>query len=237
MRAAGLIAANLLREQRWLLVVLVLWVVLSSAAASWGDSRASIEDVLFFLKQQAMYGVAFTAFLASAAIHNERKSRRILAVLSKGIERREYLGGLLLGVCSASVIYCAAMALAGVVVFPRAHVPQPGSWIVIVTLLVISVLTSSIAMLFATIMPPFLAAIATAFTMGAMSVAAKLAPAASIVLPIYPLLRAILEFSPAYRLRWLDYLPLLIVALVEAGLVWLTAARVFAYRDVAVSVE
>lgn len=230
-----LIAANFLREQRWVLVALVASVILLSSLASW--DAASLDDVLYFLKQQALYGVAFSVFLASAAIHNDRRSRRILAVLSKGIKRGEYLAGLLLGVWSASFVYCVAMALAGVVVFPRAKVPQPSSWIIIVALLLVSMLTSAISLLFATIMPPLLAALATAFTLGIMSAIAKVAAVTGIAFPVFPLVKMVVEFSPATRLRWSMALPYLVITLIESIVAWWIAARVFAVRDVAIPVE
>jgi ABC-type transport system involved in multi-copper enzyme maturation permease subunit len=232
-----LIAANFLREQRWVLVALVASVIVLSALASWDTAHTALDDVLYFLKQQALYGVAFSVFLASAAIHNDRRSRRILAVLSKGITRREYLAGLLLGVWAASFVYCVAMALAGVVVFPRARVPQPSSWIIIVGLLLVSMLTSAISLLFATMMPPLLAALSTALTLGAMSAIANAIPVTAFVLPTFPILKMIVAFSPATRLRWSMALPYMIVTLVEAIVAFVLAARVFAVRDVAIPVE
>jgi ABC-type transport system involved in multi-copper enzyme maturation permease subunit len=236
-RAAGLIAVNFLREQRWVLVVLVSSVVVLSSLASWDAPRNAIDDVLYFLKQQAMYGVAFAVFLASAAIHNDRRSRRILSVLSKGIERRDYLAGLLLGVWSASFIYCIAMSLAGVVVFPRARVPQPSSWIIIVALLIACMLTSALALFFATLMPPLLAALAAALALGAMSAAVNMAPDVGIGCPIFHLLKTIVDFSPSTRLRWSTELPYMVVALVEAVVLWAASAKIFGLRDVAVPVE
>jgi ABC-type transport system involved in multi-copper enzyme maturation permease subunit len=237
MRPSLLIAANFLREQRWVLVALVASVIVLSSLANWDRGATALEDVLYFLKQQALYGVAFAVFLASAAIHNDRRSRRILAVLSKGVERGEYLAGLLLGVWAASFIYCVAMALAGVVVFPRARVPQPSSWIIIVALLLVCMLTSAIALLLATIMPPLLAALSSAVVLGAMSAMANLFPSAALALPVFPLLKTIVDFAPGTRLRWSVELPYMAVTLVEAIVAWMLAARVFQARDVAVPVE
>ena len=67
MRVAVLIAANFLREQRWVLVALVASVIVLSSLASWDTAATALDDVLYFLKQQALYGVAFSVFLASAA--------------------------------------------------------------------------------------------------------------------------------------------------------------------------
>jgi ABC-type transport system involved in multi-copper enzyme maturation permease subunit len=237
MRGALLIAANFLREQRWVLVALVASVIVLSSLASWDTAATALDDVLYFLKQQALYGVAFSVFLASAAIHNDRRSRRILAVLSKGINRGEYLAGLLLGVWGASLVYCVAMALAGAVVFPRAKVPQPSSWIIIVALLLLCMLTSAIALLLSTIMPPLLAALASAVVLGTMSVLSNFFPSSALALPVYTLLKMIVEFSPATRLRWSTELPYMYVTLIEAVGAWLLATYIFQARDVAVPVE
>ncbi len=110
MQSILLIAGNSLREQRWLVLVLLAWVFGSSLVLGLdGDPR--LGDAAFFLHQQAIYGVAFGTFLAASAIQNERRSRRILLVLSKGVERREYLAGLLFGVGAVEAIYVLAMAL------------------------------------------------------------------------------------------------------------------------------
>ena len=58
------------------------------------------------------YGLAFTGLMAASGINNERRSRRMLAVLSKGIERWQYLGGLLLGAMIDAAIYCIAIGAA-----------------------------------------------------------------------------------------------------------------------------
>jgi len=232
-----LIAGNLLREQRWLLLVLVLWIVGSTLIATAGSPVSSTDDVLFFLKQQAMYGVAFTAFLAASAVQNERKSRRILAVLSKGIERRTYLGGLLVGVFGAAILYCAAMAIAGAFVFPQARIPQPGSWIVIVMLAVTCAFTSTLALLFSTVMAPFIAVIATAITLGMLGAAVWAWPSWSVLFPVFGMLESIVEFGPGRPLSWYQAGPLLLSAVMETVVLWLLASKIFEYRDVAVPVE
>jgi hypothetical protein len=129
------------------------------------------------------------------------------------------------------------MALAGAVVFPRARVPQPGSWIIIVALLLTCMLTSSIALLLATVMSPLLAALATALVLGMMSAVVNLFPSAALAFPLFPLLKMIVDFSPATRLRWSVELPYLAVTLLEAILIWFLATRVFEARDVAIPVE
>src|SRR4051812_30672040 len=122
MRPVLLIALNFLRESRWAILLLLLWAGISGAAAAY-SIKESQDDALFFLKQQAVYGVVFTAFLASSAIYNQRRSRRILAVLSKGLSRTEYLAGLEVGFLASAAVYSTAVAGVGAWVFARAGFP------------------------------------------------------------------------------------------------------------------
>ncbi len=119
MRPVFLIALNFLRESRWAILLLLLWAVISGGAAAY-SIKESQDDALFFVKQQAVYGVVFTAFLASSAIYNQRRSRRILAVLSKAVGRAEYLAGLEVGFLANAAVYSAAVAVLGAWVFARA---------------------------------------------------------------------------------------------------------------------
>src|SRR5437868_5462263 len=85
------IAVNFVRENRWPILLLLIWIVLSALVFGGTDQRVAVDDLVFYVRQQALYIVVFTAFLASTAVNNERKSRRILLVLSKAISRGEYL--------------------------------------------------------------------------------------------------------------------------------------------------
>ena len=104
MRAILLIAINFVREQRWPIFVLLLWVLLLAFLGLIADIQRQREDLLFIFKQVAVYVVVFSVFFGGSAIHNERKSRRILAVLSKAVGRQQYLSGLVLGVTIACAI-------------------------------------------------------------------------------------------------------------------------------------
>ena len=113
MRAILLIAVNFVREQRWPIFVLLLWVLLLAFLGLIADIQRQREDLLFIFKQVAVYVVVFSVFFGGSAIHNERKSRRILAVLSKAVGRQQYLSGLVLGVTIACTIYCFALGITG----------------------------------------------------------------------------------------------------------------------------
>ena len=115
-RPVLLIAANFLREHRWPVLILFAWIVLTAAGCrriSAGAARWPM-TWCFTVQQQAIYICVFSAFLAADAIHNERKSRRILLVLSKAISRGEYLLAVILGTCAMAIAYALVFGLCGV---------------------------------------------------------------------------------------------------------------------------
>jgi ABC-type transport system involved in multi-copper enzyme maturation permease subunit len=238
MRAVWLIAVNFLREQRWPILVLLLWVAGSSIATGLGVGGLAFSDVLFFLKSQAVYGIAFIAFLASAAIHNERKSRRILAVLSKGVRRREYIAGLLLGVLLAGAIYVFAMGAAGTFMFRTAGLPVRQLWAVMALLMTALIVTSTVAMFFSTFLTPLFAAVATAFALGTPAVAARIAGGGwTRVLPVYELMSIIINFSVDTATGWSAIWSIVLWSLVDSVVLWLAASWLFSYRDISVAIE
>jgi ABC-type transport system involved in multi-copper enzyme maturation permease subunit len=232
MKAVQLIAANYLREQRWAVVLLLVWVVLSAALAGVGQLERA--DVLFFLKQQAMYGVAFSTFLAASSIYNERRSKRILGVLSKGIERRQYLAGLLGGVLLAAVIYVTTIGVFGSVLFSAAGLPLVKLWELLVLLLAACALAATTAVLFATFTPPIVAVALSVLAFGG-SVGLAQIGITSCFLPVYNLIGTIASYpdSPGWTPEW----PLAIWGAVQAVLLWLAASWIFGRRDIAVAVE
>ncbi len=236
MRAVLLIARNFLREQRWLTLVLVLYAVGTAAIFGFSEKQVSAEDAAFFLRQESLYAPLFSLFLAVSAIHNERKSRRILAVLSKAITRQQYLAGLLAGILAVLGSYCLAIGISGVWLV-RISQTSPGHlWTLLGTTAVTSVLVSAVALFFSTFLPPLFATAATALS---VAVPAALDQAVGRgwgnLLPVISLIVQISGDTPASPAA-ADWWPLA-VAMVEILLFWALASWVFAGRDIATAVE
>ncbi len=229
-----LIAWNFVRENRWPLITLLLYVVVFGGAMAY-LGEASTEDVLFFLRSVAMYGLAFTGLLAASAINNERRSRRILAVLSKAVERGQYLLGLLTGVMLAAAIYCSAVGAVGTVALARhgAHAGQV--WDLVAILIAGFLLVSTTALFFSTFLHPLLAAACAAVALAALGAAGRtLGGAWSSALPAYTLVDSMLSFNfRGWEAPWLAT----VVAVVHAAIFWALATVVFSGRDIAVAVE
>jgi hypothetical protein len=234
MRSVLLIAINFLRESRWAISLLLLWAVISGAAAVY-SIKESQDDALFFVKQQAVYGVVFTAFLASSAIYNQRRSRRILAVLSKAVSRAEYLAGLEVGFLVAAAVYSAAVAMLGAWVFARAGFSVTRVIPLVVMLFAASALAGSVALVFSTFLSPLFAIALTAIVVGINGVLAQTSSGIlAQVMPTYALMQSILGFSFD---NWAPEWAAVGWALVESVAVWALASLIFSYRDLAVAIE
>ena len=236
MKPVLLIAANFLREHRWPVVILFGWIFLIAAATGdFGRSRPVNEDVIFYCQQQAMYICVFSAFLAADAIHNERKSRRLLLVLSKAISRGTYLLAVILGTCVMAAAYSLVFAVFGIWLTARAGLPNGQLWSIALLVLAGSVIAATVAMFFSTFLNPY---VATAMTVllfcGPGFFHAQRHPW-SIWLPGLPILADMLRFS--FRPDWTVHWNAAVIAVVQSVLFWMIAAAVFNRRDIAVPVE
>ena len=237
MKPVVLIAVNFVREQRWPILVLLLWVLLLAFLGLVTDAARQREDLLFVFKQVAVYVVAFSVFFGSSAIYNDRRSRRILNVLSKGITRQQYLSGLVLGIAIACAIYCFALGLTGSWTLGQAGFPVWQVWFLMLRLLAAAVLAGTVALMFSTFLNPFFAAGATAAVMALPALASYTSASAQwgLLIPVYFLAAAVLKasFDSPGTGSWLP----VILALAETLTFWLLAARIFSYMDIAVAVE
>ena len=236
MRQVSLIAANFLREHRWPVLILFAWIVLVAAATGdFGRSRPVNEDVIFYCQQQAMYICVFSAFLAADAIHNERKSRRILLVLSKAISRGEYLLAVILGTSTMAIAYALLFGLCGVWLTARAALPNGQLWSIVILVMAGSVIAATVAMFFSTFLNPYVATAMTVLVFCAPGIFRLQRHAWSLWLPGLPILVDFLRFS--FRSDWTVNWFAGVIAILEAVLFWVLAAAVFNRRDIAVPVE
>ncbi len=236
MKPVLLIAVNFVREQRWPIFVLLLWVLLLAFLGLFSDIRRQREDLLFVFKQVAVYVIAFSVFFGGSAIYNERKTRRILAVLSKSVARYQYLSGLVLGVTIASAIYCFALGITGSWTLGEAGFPASQVWFLMLCLLAACMLAGTVALTFSTFLNPFFAAGATAAVLGLPALASQtIAPQWQYAIPVYPLAVTIMKssFTSPGGAFW----PPLGLAVVETLVFWALSARIFSLVDIAVAVE
>lgn len=236
MRPVLLIAGNFLREQRWLTLVLVLYAIVMASIFGFSERQVSSEDAVFFLRQQSLYAPLFSLFLGVSAIHNERKSRRILAVLSKALTRWQYIAGLLTGILAILGAYCIAIGLSGSWLVHRAHASLAQLWVLLGVTAIASMLVSAVAMFFSTFLTPVFATAATAL---AVVLPAALGHALGRgwenLLPIYSLVVRVSEATLA-RGAMADW-QLVAIAIGETISFWALASWIFSGRDITTAVE
>jgi hypothetical protein len=225
-----LIAGNFVREQRWPLVALILYVVVFGAGIARVGGQSE-DDTLFMLRSTSMYGLAFSGLLAASALHNERRSRRILAVLSKGIERGQYIAGLLTGVAIAAVVYCATVVGAAILATPAVS----GLGWLAVLLLSLYIYVAVVAIAFSTFLPSLFAVICCGLLLaGEGAIAHLLGGIWTSALPAVTLVQAAVTFgSPNWSMPWAACAS----AAMHAILFWAVATAIFSRRDIAVAVE
>jgi ABC-type transport system involved in multi-copper enzyme maturation permease subunit len=223
MRSVLLVAANCFREQRVLLSLMLAYFLLAGGTLTLLPHPPEADDVIFLIKQHAAYAVLLGVALASTAIHNERRSKRILAVLSKGITRGQYLAGMLLGSASVLIAYLVALGIVATGLLARVGVAAIQGWSVIGIAAAATLLAAAITIFYSTFAHP--------------TVALPLALVSS-ALPIFPvalLLKQMTEWGASAELSL--HTSVIGVALAQTLMFWLLAAWIFRNKDVAVAVE
>src|SRR5215472_2173996 len=140
MRAILIIGINFLRSQ--VLTVLIMVTYLSGMAVVFLHNQRS-QEARFFLQLHSFYVVFIAMVVAVPAIYTERRSRRIVAVLSKGIHRWEYLGGILCGCAMISAIFCALVASISLMLGLRGGYPSAGLGGLMLVLFLCSLMASA----------------------------------------------------------------------------------------------
>ena len=233
MRATLLIAFNFLRQMRWLLLIYSLIAIAFGLGLALQNEIIKSEDVEFFFGQQAFYAVGIATLLAAQANLNERKSRRILGVLSKGIERKDYLAGLLGGVVAVSAVFEAGVLLGAVCIIARSRFSFSQVFAAVMLMWLSCCLSAAIAMFFSTFLNPFLAVGATFILIGSGWAAQRIGTWGNAVFPVYQL-----NLDASQLLQNARTQPVLIpVAVLEIIIFWLLAGWIFERRDIAVAIE
>jgi len=236
MRKVLLLAANFLREHRWPVILLFGWIILLAlASADLGRPRAAPDDVAFYIVQQAIFICIFSAFLAADAVNNDRKSKRILLVLSKAVTRGEYLLAPVLGTLAAAIAYAVFYWLCSLWLADRAALPTASLWAIVLLAIGGSLVAATVALFFSTFLNPYVAVAATVLLVTAPGALHAQRHPWSAWLPGFPILVQIVNFKPA--LEWTLSWKALLLTVPQAVFFWAMAAAVFRHRDITVPVE
>jgi len=235
MTAVWLIALNFMRQHRIVAYVFLAWVLGFGVLAVFGGFDAG--DVLALFHQQAVYGVIYTLFLAAASVQSERQSRRIIAVLAKGIHRHEYLAGLMLGSVLMTGLYMVTVGLVNSYLALRmGFTDVTGIWSILAAAALAAVVVAAIATMFSTFAHPMVGTIGAILVAGLPAGLQALkggevslfAPAAHVLQQVFHS-----DFSRGWAGGW-TFAP---IALAQALVFWALAGVIFARKDVTTAIE
>lgn len=232
MRSVFLLATNFVRSQ-WIPVALIT-VYLAGAGVlfAWHQQAA---DVQFYLQWHSYNAILVGILIAIPAIWTERRSRRILAVLSKGIARWQYLGGLLLGSAIISAWFCLLIGGFTAWLCARGSIPWQSLPALFLAVFLCSVAGESIGIAFSVILHPLLAFAATLIFLTlplALTASGRHLPVA--LFPVSALLQALRDFRFE---KETSLGQIIFAAVVQTLFFWGVASALFARKDVTISPE
>jgi len=234
MRPILLMAGNYVRMQ-WV-TLLIMTVYLGGIGGLFSLHQQS-QEVLFFLHSQPLYVLFISLMLAVPAIQADRKSRRLLAVLSKGIHRWQYLGGILCGCGVITAIFSLLIWASAYHLCVRGGDPTEGLGLLAGALFACCVAASSAGLLYSTFLHPLLATGAATITLIlplAFEAGSTDPGSARLLFPVAGLVDTIVN----YHFGAVDDLWALIVSATIATIAfWIIGAAIFARRDVTISPE
>lgn len=157
-----LIARNFVRTQ-WL-VVTIMSAYLVGITWVFAVHEQPAETV-FFLQWHSSYVLFLAVTLAVGAIQAEKKSRRIIALLSKGIYRWQYLAGLLGGCAAVVGVFWALITGSMVLLYHQGGHPLNNLPVLILALFCCCLAASAVGLFYSVFLHPLLAAAACALTL------------------------------------------------------------------------
>ncbi len=232
MRAIFLIGINFVRTQWIALAVMSVYVVGISGVYRLHTQR---EDVLFFLRWHAGYAIFLAIMMAVPALQTERKTRRILAVLSKGINRWEYLGGILCGCTIISAIFCLLVGATAAWLGQQGGISTDGLAGITLAIFCCCAAAAAMALFFATFLHPLPAMGATSVILFLPFLLDRTGSHPWAFFPVASLINTLwmtFQFQPISGLS-----TLILMAIFQALACWIAASVVFARRDVTISPE
>lgn len=235
MRSVWLLALAFVRHNLWLLIMLMLWPWLFSGVLSLGAEN-QINDYGANLQQEAFYGIVIIGFMATAALNNEQKSRRVIAVLSKAISRGQYLGSFLLGVFLVGLCFTFSVAVATWTATLHIHIKLIHLPAFLFAVLATALWIASLSLMFSTFLPPMLTTIFTGLCVAVTLLGSHSHnPVWSLLAPTSSMFAALAgnPLSESWRVDWAP----LISAAVEVFIFLAIGAWAFQYRDLTRAIE
>ena len=234
MRPILLIGGNFVRMQ-WLIVV-IMTAYIAGIAGVFSLNQQS-QEVLFFVRSQPLYILFLSLMLGVPAIQTDRKSRRLLAVLSKGIHRWQYLGGLLCGCTVLCAVFSLLIWGTAYMLFLREARSTSGLPLLILALFCCCVTAAAAGLLYSTFLHPLLATGAATITLLLPLPLAARGMDMRITKLFFPVADMVNHLVDYQYGAVGDLWTVTFTAIILAILFWMVGAMIFDRRDVTISPE
>ena len=233
MRVILLLATNFARTQWIAASIMTVYLAAIGVVFGWHERQP---DARFFLEWHSYYVILLVTMLAIPAIWSERKSRRILAVLSKGIGRWQYLGGILFGCGMISAWLCFVVGAVSVWLFHKGGGHASGVPAFTLVLFLCSVTAAAVALFCSVFLHPLLAAVATLviLLLPLATEGAGWYPPGELF-PVTAVIRVLRDFQ--FQRLGGGIWTIAAGALLEAIFFWVAASMAFRRRDVTILPE
>jgi ABC-type transport system involved in multi-copper enzyme maturation permease subunit len=165
MRKAWLIARQLLRQNRWLFLMLMFWPYVMAIILTVGG-KPDPDDVLWMLHQECFAGLALVAVTGSTLLGNEQRSRRIVMVVARSVSRAQYLLALLMTAWLPLVLYGSGFLVSGIGLAVLLHKPFAGVLVMALAQLVLGVWAGSVSIFWSILLPQIPASIVSVACVG-----------------------------------------------------------------------
>jgi hypothetical protein len=162
------IALHILRQNRWLLILLALWPCAIAIVLLIPKGRLDVTDIQALMQQEGIYGIALAAFQAGALLRSEQRSRRIIQILACDVSRGTYLIALLIASLLPLVLYLGGFLFSGYLLTDAANAPMTGIYAVAGLIGILGIWTSCVALLLAIVMPALLASAGSLLLLGGL---------------------------------------------------------------------
>jgi ABC-2 family transporter protein len=231
-RPIVLIAINYIRTQWLALVIMTVYLLGIGGVFSLNQQRP---EVLFFIRSQPLYLIFLALMLALPAIQADRKSKRIVAVLSKGIHRWQYLGGILVGCGLITMFFTFLIWATAYFLCLRGGYPTSGLALLSLALCSCGIAAGAAGLLYSTFLHPLLAtAAATATLLLPLMMRNTGVHLPQSLFPVSWLVDVIVNYRFGTRA---GLATITIAAAILTLVFWIAAAFTFARRDVTISPE
>jgi ABC-type transport system involved in multi-copper enzyme maturation permease subunit len=223
------IAQRLLFQNRWIHLILLLFPLAMAFVLLLPADPLAVEDVLSLLHQECLYGIALVAFTGGALLGNEQRSRRIIAVLSRAVSRRQYFTALLLATWLPLLGYVSSFVLSACFLLKDLNRPLRFVFLLGGLQLVAGIWTAAAALFFSTWLPMIWASTAAVGSVALLGNVAYLWPRFTPGHVLLLLAQGNL-YAAAEQLQH-PAGPLLLI--LGAALLFLAGAAIFEHRDLA----